>query len=88
MDKQAEKIFKILGEPNRFRILSFLIEGEQCVCKIQGHLKLPQNLVSHHLNIMKKNKILVLRKQGKWMFYSINKESLKPIRAFIETVTS
>ena len=63
---------KALGNPIRLDILKCLISGEQCVCVLFEKLKLPQNLVSHHLGILRKNEFIKARKEGKWVHYSLN----------------
>lgn len=68
--------FKVLADLNRLRIISFLKEGEFCVCEIYKALALPQNLVSHHLAQLKEIKIIDERKEGSFIYYKLNKESL------------
>ena len=51
--KKVVDFLKIMNEENRLKILCLLQKDEQCVCDIWQCLKLPQNLVSHHLKILK-----------------------------------
>ena len=79
MNKQA-KIAKYLGalaEPNRLAILSFLKEGEKCACEIHPKLKLPQNLGSHHLKVLKDLDLLKSRRNGNKILYSRNEKIIK-----------
>lgn len=71
-DKNILSLLKAIGNPIRLDILSFLISGEECVCNIFVHLDLPQNLVSHHLGILRKSYLIKARKNGKWVHYSLN----------------
>ena len=66
-----------LAEPNRLAILSFLKDGEKCACEIHPKLKLPQNLSSHHLKVLKNLKLLKSRRNGNKILYSRNKEVIK-----------
>lgn len=68
------KFFKLLGDGSKFRIISSLAEGEKCVCVIYSELALNQTLVSHHLSALKKEGLIIGRKEGKWVYYSLNKE--------------
>lgn len=86
MSKDLEDICRVLGEPNRLRIVEFLINGERCVCRINQYLQLSQNLISHHLAVMKEYKILNSRREGKWIYYSINKKSFKILSKFIKQI--
>lgn len=68
---------KIISEENRLKILCILNkENEVCVCHILDQLKLPQNLVSHHLKTLKDFGLINVRKEGRWMHYSINKKEI------------
>jgi len=69
---QTVEIFKLLAEENRLKILCILQGGEHCACQIIKHLGLPQNLVSHHLNKLKKAGLIEGRKNGVWIHYSLS----------------
>lgn len=81
-------LLKALGNPIRLDILHFLVAGEQCVCNIFDHLDLPQNLVSHHLGILRKNNLITARKDGKWVHYSINHKIFSRLRDFADNFSS
>lgn len=66
-----------IAEPNRLAILSFLKDGEKCACEIHPKLKLPQNLSSHHLKILKDLKLLKSRRDGNKIIYSRDEEIIK-----------
>lgn len=73
---QSTKFFKAVSDESRVRILYFLRDGERCVCELWKKLILPQNLVSHHLKVLKDLKILESRKDGLKVYYKINKNNL------------
>ena len=75
--KQVVKFLKIISEKNRLKILCFLEKDEKCVCEIWQYLKLPQNLVSHHLKTLKDFDLILSRKEGVKIFYKINKKVVK-----------
>ena len=68
---------KILSDETRLKILFLLRNGELCVCKIFDALNLSQSLVSHHLAVLREHNLVNDRREGKWIYYSINKETLK-----------
>lgn len=70
-------MLKALGEPQRFSIFTLLLNGERCVCDIEARMKLSQNLVSHHLRILREAGLIEFRKEGRWSYYSINKTTLE-----------
>lgn len=64
---------KIIAEENRLKILCILLNhGEKCVCEIWQHLALPQNLTSHHLKVLKGFGLLLARKEGLNVYYSVD----------------
>lgn len=68
---------KIVSEENRLKIICFLKNKERCVCEIQEFLDIPQNLISHHLKVMKDFNLLKSNKVGLKVFYSLNKDIIK-----------
>ena len=76
----------VISEENRLKIICFLQSGEQCVCKVWQFLELPQNLISHHLKVLKDFNLLVSRKEGLNVYYSINKEELEKYKEILNKV--
>jgi ArsR family transcriptional regulator len=68
------KVLKKISEPNRLKILCLLKDGEKCVCDIWQCLKLPQNLVSHHLKVLKDLNLVSSKKVGLKVFYRLNRK--------------
>ena len=71
------KVLKKISEPNRLKILCILKDGEKCVCDIWQFLKLPQNLVSHHLKVLKDLNLISSKKVGLKVFYKLNQKVVK-----------
>jgi len=72
-------MLKALAEENRFQIIKLLSEKSLCVCEIEAKLKIPQNLVSHHLSVLKKAGLITDCRCGKNNFYTLNKQSLNKL---------
>jgi len=72
-----KKYLIAISEPNRLEILQFLKKGEKCACLIHPKLKLPQNLSSHHLKVLKDLGLLKNRREGTKIFYSRDEEIIK-----------
>ncbi len=64
-------VFYALSDPIRLEIITYLRDGEKCVCEIVPHLNLIQPLVSRHLKILKDTGIVRCRKDGTKRMYSI-----------------
>lgn len=71
--KELAKTLKLLSDPARLRILMLLSRKELCVCQIMGILGISQPLVSRNLNLLSSAGFLSERKEGKLVFYSMNR---------------
>ena len=76
---QTAKFFKILGDGTRFKIIIILLEGEMCVCDIATTLNMTHSSISHQLKILRENRVLKNRKDGKIVYYSLNDSHVKNI---------
>lgn len=65
------ELFKVFGDTTRVRILYVLLEAEVCVCDLAAALGMNQSAVSHQLKILKQNKLVRARRDGKSIFYSL-----------------
>jgi len=81
--KQAAELLRIIAEPNRLKILCVLKNSEECVCDIQKHIGLAQNLTSHHLKVLKQAGLIKAQKDGLKIIYSLNKSVIKKFNSLI-----
>lgn len=65
------ELFKVFGDSTRIRILFVLFEAEVCVCDLAEVLHMTQSAISHQLRILKQNKLVNSRREGKSIFYSL-----------------
>ncbi len=75
--KQVVDFLKAISEENRLKILCVLQKRELCVCEIWQILDLPQNLVSHHLKVLRDFDLVECRKEGVKIIYSLNSKNTK-----------
>lgn len=80
------EFLKIVAEENRLKILCLLGDGEKCVCEIWQYLGLPQNLVSHHLKVLKDFKLISSRKEGLRVFYRLNQKIVREYLSLLKDV--
>lgn len=64
-------LFKVLADENRLKILGCLATGEKCVCQLTGAIDIPQNLMSHHLKVLKEAGLVADERRGRWIYYSL-----------------
>lgn len=75
------ELFKVFGDSTRIRILFVLFEAEVCVCDLAQTLHMTQSAISHQLRILKANKLVKNRREGKSIFYSLADEHVRTIIA-------
>ena len=83
--KKLQLVFQTLSDYNRLGIIRFICERESSVGEIVKATKLSQPLVSHHLRVLKENRILETRRNGPFIYYYIkDKKILDAINLFLE----
>lgn len=72
---QAIQFFKALSDATRLKIVMLInLENELCVCEIMVALQESQPKISRHLAQLKRQKLLLDRKQKQWVYYRLNPE--------------
>ena len=75
------ELFKVFGDSTRIHILFVLFEAEVCVCDLAAVLNMTQSAISHQLRILKQNKLVKSRREGKSVFYSLADAHVRTIIA-------
>lgn len=73
------ELFKVFGDSTRIKILYVLFESEMCVCDIANLLHISQSAISHQLRVLKQNRLVKYRREGKTIFYSLNDSHIQAI---------
>lgn len=75
--KTMHNFFKILSDETRLRCLALIYDNKElCVCELTHALNLPQSKISRHLSLIKLNTLIIDKRVGQWVFYSIHPEVL------------
>ena len=72
-------IFKVFGDSTRLRIMFTLSDGEMSVLKIAEALNMEQSTISHQLRVLRQNKLVRVRREGKQIYYSLDDDHVKEI---------
>ena len=80
-------MFKAFADENRIQILELLRDGERCACRLLEEMKITQPTLSHHMKILCDSGVVVGRKEGKWMHYSISADGLENVRNYVDELT-
>ena len=67
-------LFKVFGDSTRIKILYVLYENEMCVFDIAKILNMTQSAISHQLRVLKQNRLVNYRKEGKTVLYTLADE--------------
>jgi ArsR family transcriptional regulator, arsenate/arsenite/antimonite-responsive transcriptional repressor len=88
--QRAAQLFHALSDQIRLEVVALLLDGERCVCDLMADMDLAQSRLSWHLKTLSDAGIISGRREGRWNYYSLNKEvfseakdlldSLKPTR--------
>ncbi|MGH7231775.1 MAG: ArsR/SmtB family transcription factor [Nitrospiraceae bacterium] len=80
------RLFHALADETRLCILQCLSAGEQCVCDLTDTLRTGQSRLSFHLKTLKDAGILKDRRDGRWIYYSLNPDVLEELHDLIESL--
>jgi len=75
--------FRLLGDPRRLALLHLLTSRERCVCEFEELLGWPQNLISHHLGILRRAGLVAARRDAQWVYYSLVPDRFERVRRLI-----
>jgi ArsR family transcriptional regulator len=67
---------KALADETRQRILEMLLERELCVSDIVDAFDMSQPTISHHLGVLRQFNLVTSRKDGKQVYYAINRDNV------------
>ena len=87
-ENQTAIIFKAFCDENRIRIIGLLRTGEKCACELLERMSITQPTLSHHMKILCDSGIVVGRKDGKWMHYSISAQGANAAADILKELTS
>lgn len=83
--EQRAMALKALSDPNRLVILDYLKDGERCACKILEQLRITQPTLSHHMRLLCQVDLVHCRREGKWIYYSLNHVKFTQLKEMMES---
>lgn len=83
------ELFKSLSDATRLRILNLLSKAQKelCVCELVDSLEIPQYNVSRHLKELEQVNLVSSRKEGRWVYYSLQKNNGFFQKKLMETIS-
>src|SRR3954447_8815236 len=81
------QLFRLLSDKTRLQIVMLLADGERNVTSLCEELKLPQPTVSHHLGLLRMNRVIVNKRQGKQVIYALDPAAGKVVGGKLKFTT-
>jgi len=81
--KTTHDVFSAIGEPKRRLLIEQLVIKEMTVNELVNIVEWPQPTVSKHLGVLKKVNIVSERKSGRFRYYRVRSEELRPIQEWL-----
>jgi ArsR family transcriptional regulator, arsenate/arsenite/antimonite-responsive transcriptional repressor len=85
--KEYALAMKALSDETRVKIYDMLVNGELCACKILKEFSITQPTLSYHMKILCESGLVDSRRDGIWMRYCINKNSLVALTRFFDKIS-
>jgi ArsR family transcriptional regulator len=85
---RAARLFHALSDETRLEILDCLRTCERCVCELTDHLDAAQSRLSFHLRVLKNAGLVTDRREGRWMYYTLNPEALTEAGELVQTLAA
>ena len=70
----ACKLMKVLSNRDRMMLLCEIAQGEKCVSGLEAALDLHQPSLSQQLTVLRKEKLVKTRREGKQIYYSLSSQ--------------
>jgi len=86
--QRAVRLFHALSDGTRLSILQRLRMGERCVCDLTDALDAAQSRLSFHLKVLKDARLVTDRREGRWMYYTLNTETLAEVGELAEALAA
>lgn len=81
------EVFRALADPIRLELLALIAaQGPICVCHLEEALQYKQPRISKHLGTLRKAGLVQSRREGTWIYYEVNQETLDLATSFIDQV--
>ena len=82
------RLFHALSDETRLSIVQRLRFGERCVCDLTDVLDAAQSRLSFHLKVLKDAGLVTDRREGRWIYYTLNPETLGELAELVELLAS
>ena len=78
-----QQVLEAISDPNRRKILNALKSGEKSVTELAQDLSISGASISHHLNKLKAAELIIQRREGQFIYYSIHTSVFEDAAQFV-----
>jgi ArsR family transcriptional regulator len=83
---RAARLFHALSDEIRLEVIDLLRDGERCVCELTDALDIAQPRLSWHLKTLKDAGILTDRKEGRWVYYALARDTFDEVESTLSAM--
>lgn len=88
-DNEISRVLSVMSEPTRIRIIRLISgSGELRSCDLLPEFEITQPTLSHHLNVLLENGILMSRKEGRCVYFSVNRGTMSLVAELMAGIAS
>jgi ArsR family transcriptional regulator, arsenate/arsenite/antimonite-responsive transcriptional repressor len=79
------EVLRALAHPARMEVVAYIAaRGPLCVCHLEEDLDYSQPTISKHLGLLRKVGLVESRREGRWVYYSVNEDVLDAARGYLD----
>lgn len=82
------RLFQAMADKYRLKILATIARnpGKVCLCDFTYGLPLEQSTVSHHVQMLREAGLIVPKRRGKWVYYSLAPDLSASVRRTLNAI--
>ena len=83
------EFFKLFSDETRLRCINLIYQNQSlCVCELTYALELSQPKISRHLALLRQSGLIVDKRIGQWVYYSINPQLQEDLQNLLFHITT
>jgi DNA-binding transcriptional ArsR family regulator len=79
--EEVARLFALIADPTRLRLVSALAPGELCVCDLAAATGINRSTVSHQLRTLREGRLVRSRREGRVVFYALADDHVRALLA-------
>ncbi len=79
--EEVARLFALIADPTRLRLVSALAPGELCVCDLSAATGINRSTVSHQLRTLREGRLVRSRREGRVVFYALADDHVRALLA-------